>query len=1553
MKRPVYKLLSLMAMASLLLLTMAPVMAQTHTVYAGQTSELGVQELPGHTYEWDLFTDDVSINFAVTPGNCPAVNAYFNGPSTGPTVSVTWLIPGVYYYRVIATDPKGCSNLRMGMMTVLNAAPVAIIEDMSPICEGDQTTLTINLTGTSPWSLDLDDGSAIITYSNILASPFILNISPLTTTYFTVTSLTDANTTNANPSNTVELIVNPLPAGSRIYHYDPVSLIVSNDIPYVIDSVCTGSERNYRIDGEPGSTYSWALTDPGGNTTLLAGSNDHISIQWNLAPGDYTLTAIQTGTLGCSSTETGIIRVFEPPAALAGNNAVLCNSDPYTLTEATASNYSTLSWSSSGDGTFDNAAALHPIYTFGTGDLAAGNITLTLTVQGLGRDETCTAATSSLELIITNLATTASSVPASCSAASDGSVTITASDGTEPYSFTLEGNTQPTGEFTGLAPGSYNYSVADATGCTLSGEVTVGALDPITAELLQTNVDCFGASNGEITVANASGGSGLFEFSIDLINWQPETSFTGLAAGNYTISARDANAPLCLYELGTITLTEPEILAATLNFTNETFAGANDGTITVSAPTGGSGSYEYSIDGITWQASGNFTALIPGTYDVLIRDANAVSCSLNLGQVEILPGGSLTATVTFTDVTCFGAADGSITLTDPQNGSGSYEYSIDGGVNWQSSGLFTGLTPDAYAVVMRDANEVTNVTNLGTVTISEPAILAASVTSTNETFAGANDGTITVSAPTGGSGTYEYSIDGINWQASGNFTALVPGTYDVLIRDANAVSCSLNLGQIEILPGGSLTATVAFTNVTCFGAADGSISITDPQNGSGSYEYSIDGGANWQPSGLFTGLTPDAYAVVMRDANEVTNVANLGTVTISEPAELAASVTSTNESFAGANDGTITVNAPAGGSGSYEYSIDGISWQASGNFTALVPGTYDVLIRDANAVSCSVNLGQIEILPGGSLTATVAFTNVTCFGAADGSITITDPQNGSGSYEYSIDGGVNWQTSGLFTGLTPDAYAVVMRDANEVTNVANLGTVNISEPAVLAASVTSTNETFAGANDGTITVSAPTGGSGTYEYSIDGISWQASGNFTALVPGTYDVLIRDANAVSCSMNLGQIEILPGGSLTATVAFTNVTCFGAADGSITITDPQNGSGSYEYSIDGGVNWQTSGLFMGLTPDAYAVMMRDANEVTNAANLGTVTISEPAELAASVTSTNETFAGANDGTITVSAPTGGSGTYEYSIDGISWQASGNFTALVPGTYDVLIRDANAISCSMNLGQVVILSGGSLTATVAFTNVTCFGAADGSITITDPQNGSGSYEYSIDGGVNWQISGLFMGLTPDAYAVVIRDANEVTNIANLGTITISEPAVLAASVTSTNETFAGANDGTITVSAPTGGSGSYEYSIDGITWQASGNFTALIPGTYDVLIRDANAVSCSVNLGQIEILPGGSLTATVAFTNVTCFGAADGSITITDPQNGSGSYEYSIDGGANWQTSGLFTGLTPDAYAVVMRDANELTNVVNLGTVTISEPAVLAASVTSTNETFAGAN
>ncbi len=202
-------------------MAVAPSMAQTNTVYAGQTSQLSVVEVPGGSYTWDLYIDDVSINFGIVPGNCPVTSAHFNGSNTAAVVSVTWLIPGVYYYKVTIVNAEGCSNIAIGMMTVLNAIPLAEIEPLTPVCSGNSTSLVINLTGTAPWSIDLSDGTSTITYDNILSSPFTSLVAPLVSANYTVTRVSDAYGQNLNHSNTVTLVVKPRPLTSPIIQYGP------------------------------------------------------------------------------------------------------------------------------------------------------------------------------------------------------------------------------------------------------------------------------------------------------------------------------------------------------------------------------------------------------------------------------------------------------------------------------------------------------------------------------------------------------------------------------------------------------------------------------------------------------------------------------------------------------------------------------------------------------------------------------------------------------------------------------------------------------------------------------------------------------------------------------------------------------------------------------------------------------------------------------------------------------------------------------------------------------------------------------------------------------------------------------------------------------------------------------------------------------------------------------------------------------------------------------------------------------------------------------------
>ncbi len=84
------------------------------------------------------------------------------------------------------------------------------------------------------------------------------------------------------------------------------------------------------------------------------------------------------------------------------------------------------------------------------------------------------------------------------------------------------------------------------------------------------------------------------------------------------------------------------------------------------------------------------------------------------------------------------------------------------------------------------------------------------------------------------------------------------------------------------------------------------------------------------------------------------------------------------------------------------------------------------------------------------------------------------------------------------------------------------------------------------------------------------------------------------------------------------------------------------------------------------------------------------------------------------------------------------------------------------------------------------------------------------------------------------------------------ITEPAVLSATVTPTMVTCFGANNGTITITNPLGGYGTYQYTINGgATWQSSGTFNFLAPGTYNVRIRDAANIACEIVLNPALVI------------------------------------------------------------------------------------------------------
>jgi len=211
-----------LAVLLLMLLALAPAKAQ-EPVYQGDTDTLTVKQMDGDTYMWELY-DDGTVNFATVPGNCPTSKAEFVGGNTGPSVKVKWTEPGIYFFKVTAYDVSGCtSNIKIGIMEVLEAKPTATITSPDPmlICTGETASLEVTLTGKAPWEITYTDGTDSWTEKGITESVYQLKINTNVSTFYWITEVKDARGTNPEDSPSVLVVVSPKPEIGRIYQYEP------------------------------------------------------------------------------------------------------------------------------------------------------------------------------------------------------------------------------------------------------------------------------------------------------------------------------------------------------------------------------------------------------------------------------------------------------------------------------------------------------------------------------------------------------------------------------------------------------------------------------------------------------------------------------------------------------------------------------------------------------------------------------------------------------------------------------------------------------------------------------------------------------------------------------------------------------------------------------------------------------------------------------------------------------------------------------------------------------------------------------------------------------------------------------------------------------------------------------------------------------------------------------------------------------------------------------------------------------------------------------------
>jgi uncharacterized protein (DUF2141 family) len=1129
-----------------------------------------------------------------------------------------------------------------------------------------------------------------------------------------------------------------------------------------------------------------------------------------------------------------------------------------------------------------------------------------------------------------------------CNGDEDGIIDIAVTGGTPSYTYSWS-NGATTEDLNNLPAGTYEVTVTDANGCTNTASYTINEPDALNVGIsISSEITCYGLTNGELE-ANPTGGTPDYGYQ-----WNDGASQTtkiadGLGPGSYQVTVTDANGCVAT---ASESLTEPDSMSLdSYSSSDITCNGAGDGEIHLNV-TGGTGSKSYNLNpGNLLNNYGDFNNLGPDVYTVTVTDDNGC------------PGPEITDTINepdalnfdlidHTDITgCNGESTGSISV-DGSGGTGTLTYTLQPNGRNEPDGNFTGLTAGTYTVEMNDANGCGPIST-GNITIDEPAAITIDdVTHSDVTCNNGTNGSITVTA-SGGTGNLSYTLQPVNiTNNTGQFDDVLAGTYTVDVNDENDCGPVSTDNIVINEPSAISIDGTSSSNITCNGAADGSITV-NASGGTGTLTYTLQPDGTSNTTGEFTNLTAGSYTVDVTDENGC-GPETTSQIDITEPAAITITDTShTDVTCAGNADGTITVTA-SGGSGNLSYTLqpDGVT-NTTGEFNNLGPGTYSVDVTDDNGCG-PVNTGDFTVTEPAALSIdNITSDNISCFGGSDGFISVT-ASGGSGTLSYTLQPDGITNETGDFSNLPAGTYTVEVNDGNLCGPVTS-SDITLTEPTAINITNTTSNDASCnGCADGSITVTAE-GGTGTLTYTLqpDGIV-NTTGEFTNLEVGTYTVDVTDDN--NCGpISTGDIGIGEPSQVTINSSTAeDVSCNGSSDGTITVT-ASGGNPPLIYTLQPDGTTNETGEFADLAPGTYTVDVTDQGGY-GPISTGDLTINEPAQLSITgATGSNVTCNGADNGSISVTAE-GGTGILTYTLNpGGGSNNTGNFTGLSAGTYTVDVTDENGCgpvtTSSINITEPPAISITDITSS----DITCNGANNGSITVT-AEGGTGSLTYTLQPNGTTSTTGDFTGLSAGTYTVEVTDA-EGCGPVETSDISITEPAALSiGSSSSSNVTCSGGSDGTITLSA-SGGTGTLTYTLqpDG-TSNTTGEFTGLTAGTYTVDITDDNGCGPLTSSEFTITEPNPVSITSTSVLDVTCNGAGDGSIAVS-ASGGRGDLSYTLQPDGTTSTTGEFAGLTAGTYTVEITDANGCGPVTTEDLVVEEPPAITIASEATTDVTCHG--
>ena len=882
---------------------------------------------------------------------------------------------------------------------------------------------------------------------------------------------------------------------------------------------------------------------------------------------------------------------------------------------------------------------------------------------------------------------------------------------------------------------------------------------------------------------------------------------------------------------------------------------------------------------VLWSTSSTDTIisnLAPDTYTVQLVDQNACDRYYDFTILEPTPlvaNNFVLSDFNGTDVSCFGASDGSVYV---EYSGATPPYSISWSPGLQITDTLFNVPSGEYIATVLDSNscEITD-----TVELFEPLPIQSLDTVVNVSCFGGNDGEVFISVSNGTPGyTYNW-IEGTTG-AESTIDSLFSGLYIVEISDTN--NC-IFIDSVQInQPSAPISLSEVHVDVLCFGDSTGSINLS-AIGGTPPYNFS------WSNDSItedLTNLIAGIYNVVVTDSLGCTD--SLSVELIQPAAPLSVVLNPTDVLCYGDFTGSIDA-VVSGGTDPYTYLwSNGASTEDISNIPA---GNYSIQVTDFNTCSFMVSTPITE--PSDSLLIELTAFDADCFGAPTGSI-LGSVSGGTAPYDYLWS---NAEITDDIANLIAGNYTLTATDDN---NCVSSLTQAVNQPTGVSLSQNQVDVLCYGDSTGNIDLEV-VGGVGPYTYLWS--TGDTTQDVSGIPAGTYDVDVFDDN--DCLSELQVIITEPLTPIELTETHTDALCTGGSQGSI---DLNVSGGTAGYSIVWNNNEITEEIF-NLVAGVYTTQVTDDNGCVDSLSIEILDPSNTMVLSALETDVLCFSDSTGEIDLTVSG-----GAAPYSFDWSNGDDTEDLDSLITGNYFVIVKDNNL--CESFISGFIDQPLAPISASDSIIQVLCNGDSTGAIFI-EASGGTGPYSYLwSNASTEDAIDSLWIG----DYNITITDDYLCTQQYSY---TITEPTDLALTDSITNVSCFGGFDGAIDIN-PGGGVPPYSY-----VWSTADtiqDIDSLVFGNYTIQVIDTNG--CIEEQTYLVDQPSAPVAIADTSGNISCFGGNDGFIDIT-VTGGNGGYSF------DWSNAALTEDLTDLFVGVYVVEVEDSLGCFASDTITLTEP------------------